>query len=485
MPTFPPNNLGDIIGLGRDILGGGLGLRRTSSQFTPTSTTESAISRPNAIVRNPRQAPTIFDIGGANAVRPKGTFYARFKRGANQNGMAYWEKDHGFLVRTIETPTVTPKTEELNQYNKKRHVITGYNIGPINMSLFDTADAMVLRMWQDYARYYYADFNQVKENYSYDIVPLEEDTRDMRGSDIGYGFKPVMDDSGELSGDTQFYFQSLEIYQVFRNAYTLITLVNPRIISFSSEELDYSTMDPVSHRLQIAYEAAIYENGGAPQPLEGDLIEVFKDIRMHGDIINLPNTNPGVDVTTTRATENLPGPGIFGGVGGSIQQLQEIVSNRSGIGGVLGIFGNFDFGQGLGTLARSVISGRTGNLASELIASTTGNTQLATIVNMATSGQSRTAIAQQVLSGAMRSGGISPALYDTAAGAFAAARGDRLAAGAMAQQVIGGIMASSSFSRSAPAQVISRAANRISIPSSAMSVVNGARSVTSFIGRRR
>ena len=484
MPTFPPSNLGDIIGLGRGIIGGGLGLRRNTTQVSPTSTTESSISRPNTIIRNPRQSPSTFDIGGINAVRPKGTFYARFKRGANPDGIAYWERDHGFLVKTVEQPTITPKIEEVNQYNRKRQVVTGYTFAPINISLFDTADAMVLRMWQDYARYYFADFKQTKENYAYDVVPLEDDTKEMRGADIGYGFSPAMDATGDLSGDTQFYFQSLEIFQVFRNAYTKITLVNPRISSFSSDELDYSTMDPVSHRMQISYEVALYDNGGAPQKIDGDLAVLFRDIRLHGDVINLPTSNPGVDVTNLGGQDNQkPGVTTFGEIAESFLNPRS-TSNLSGLGGVLGAFGNFNFGQGLGTLARSVIGGNTSNLPSELIQAATGNSQLATLVNMATSGQSRTALSQQFLSGAMRAGGISPSLYDAAAGAFAAANGDRNAAGVMAQRVIGGIMASSSFTSSTAARSISNVGRGISIPPSAMSVVNRARSVTSFLGRR-
>ena len=482
MPGFPPRDLGDIVGLGRSILTGGLGLNRVQAR-SPAAAVGAQNSQPNAILRNPRQAATTFDIGGVNAVRPKGTFFARFKRGANNDGIRYWENDHGFLVKTVEQPTITPKLEEVNQYNRKRQIITGYTFQPINITLFDTADAMVLRMWQDYAKYYFADFSQTKENYSYDIVPLEGDKLALRGADIGYGFSPEMDQSGTLSGDTQFYFQTLEIYQVFRNAYTLITLVNPKIASFATDELDYSTMDPVTHRLQVAYEVAIYNNNGAPMPITDDLAELFGDIRLEGDIIDLPANPPGVDVTSVQTNPRGSGGLTFGGITQTLSDITGATPNRSGLGGVLGSFGNFNFGGALATAARSVISGDTRNLTSDVLYAATGNAQLATIINMATSGQSRSAIAQQVLYGAAQSGSINPALYDAAAGAFAAANGDRRAAGVIAEQVIGGIMGGARNSQQAPAQQIS-SQQGVVVSNQALQIVNAGRSLASQLGRR-
>lgn len=486
MPTFPPNDLGDVVGLGRSILTGGLGLGANPSLVQPQSPA-AAIGSQNAnarrMVRNPRQAATTFDIGGVNAIRPKGTFFARFKRGASSEGLGYWERDHGFLVKTVDTPTINMKIEEVNQYNRLRQVVTGYKTTPINMTLYDTADALALRMWNDYVRYYVADFKQTKENYAYDVVPLEGDNTAMRGGDIGYGFKPAMDLEG-LSGDTQFYFNTLEIYQVFRNAYTLVTLVNPRIASFDTEELDYSSMDPVTHRLSVAYEAVLYENGGAPLEISGELADLFRDIRLHGDVIDVPANPPGVSVVSGAPIQQSGLSAIFQGGGGTLPGMPGAQSNRSGLGGVLGSFGNFNFGAAAATAARSIISGRSDNLTSDILYAATGNAQLATVVNMATSGQSRGSIAQQFLYGAVQAGGISPAAFDAAAGAIAAANGDRLAAGMMAESLINGVLASSIHQGTTAQQQVASTNDGLSISGSAVDVVNATRPPSSQIGFR-
>ena len=485
MPAFPPNNLGDVVGLGRSILSGGLGLGPDTRLIQPRSPAAAVGSQSrdaNRIVRNPRQAASTFDIGGVNAIRPKGTFFARFKRAGSSDGMGYWERDHGFMVKTVDTPTINIKLEEISQYNRTRQVVTGYTTTPINLTLYDTADAMVLRMWNDYVRYYIADFDQTKEAYAYDVVPLEGDNNAMRGADIGYGFKPKMD-TQTLSGDTQFFFHTLEIYQVFRNAYTLVTLVNPRIASFDTDELDYSTMEPVTHRLSVAYEAVLYENGGAPLEITGELKELFADIRLHGDVIDIPANPKGVNVASTQQNRSTGMPNIFQGGGLTIPGLPNAISNRSGLGGVLGAFGNFNFGSAAATAARSIISGNTDNLASTLLYAATGNAQLATIVNMATSGQSRSAIGQQFLYGAMQSGGISPAILDAASGAIAAANGDRLAAGVLAESLINGVMASASHAGTSARQQVSGQGG-LTVSGSTIEVVNATRPPSSQIGYR-
>lgn len=432
------------------------------------------------LLRTPGQASYTFDLGGPTAPRPKGMFYVRFKRGDYSQGPSYWERDLGFLVKTTDTPTVTPKVEEVNQYNKKRQIYTGYTTQPISMTLYDTADGMALRMWDQYVRYYFSDFNQDPLNYKYDMLPPHgQGGTSMLGEDIGYGFTP----RPTLDVNSQFFFDAVEIFQVFRNAYTKVTLANPKITSWDTEELDYEQMGPVMHRLQIAYEQVLYHNGGAPSPIDDDpiLSEAFRDIRMRGDILEVTGI-PGVDVTSLGETAGGGvSPGMFGGLGDILPGLEGLAPVKSGIGGVLGSFGNFNFGAALGTAAKAVISGRTDNLASELVYSATGNAQLATILNMVTTGQSEAAIAGQVIWGAGKSGTISPAVADAAQAAVAMASGNKLAAGALAERVVQGVLTTSTISgQSAASQVSGKSG--FSMAPAVYEAVNATRSVTAQIG---
>jgi hypothetical protein len=431
-------------------------------------------------LRNPRQAPTIFDLGGATAPRPKGAFYVRFKRGDFSQGPSYWERDIGFTVKTVDSPTISPKTEELNQYNKKRQVYTGYTTQPISLTLYDTADGMAVRMWDQYVRYYFGDFSQSAQNYKYDIVNFE---RNMLGDDIGYGYMPRTNDDI----NSQFFFDSIEIFQVFRNAYTKVTLLNPKITSFDTEEFDYEQFGPVMHRLQLSYEAVIYYNGGAPAAIDEDpiLSETFRDIRLHGDYLEV--SGPSAISTATNGTSqpgNDAGHNLFGGIGGMVDSFtgrESSGSARSGIGGVLGSFGNFNFGSAAGTAVKAVLSGRTSNLTSELAYSATGNKQLATILNMATTKQSPVSIAGQLVWGASQSGGLNPAVYDAAQAAVALAGGNKLAAGALGERVVQGVLATSAISgKPASAQVSS--SGGFSMAPEVFQVVNAGRKALSQIG---
>lgn len=437
-------------------------------------------------LRSPRQATSVFDLGGAQTPRPKGLFVVRFRRGDSSKGTSYWQRDLGFLVKSIDQPTISPKTEEVNQYNKKRQVFTGYTINPVNMSLFDTADGMALQMWTEYAKHHFGDFSQRAENYQYDLL----DEKSMRGADIGYGF---------LGTNEQFFFTAIDIYQVFRNAYTKTTLVNPKITSFDPEDLDYEQMNVSMYRVTLAYEAVIYHSDGAPQSIDADsdLAAAFKDIRLHGDIIEVSGPPaaplPGGMGPQSGNVSQKP----LGGLGGILGNMTNAVgslfkpkgSTGSGLGGVLGGLGKLDFGSLAGQAVSAVVSGNTRNLGATLggqaLSQITGNSQLATIVGMVATRQPTTAIAGQVLAGVAANGGLSPQAYTLASAAINAASGDKASQGALAGRLVQGVMAGSIINGGTPASQTQNGQSKgLNLSSAAMAVVNAKGSPISFIGRR-
>lgn len=448
-------------------------------------------------LRNPRQAQTIFDLGGPQPPRPKGLFVVRFRKAEHGQGTNYWQRDLGFLVKSIEQPTISPKTEEIKQYNRTRQIYTGYSTQPINCVLFDTADGMALRMWNDYVRYYFADFSQSDSNYNYDVVDRGEE---MLGNDIGYGFKPQMDQGDAMDENSQFFFTGIDIYQVFRNAYTKTTLVNPRISTFTPDDLDYEQMGPVTYRMSFAYEAVLYENQGAPVPIDADaeLADLFSDIRLHGDVIEVSGPEPGMLPSTRPEIGGTGGSGfgVGGGLGGLAGAAAGLLGaglglsapKGSGVGGVLNSFGKFDFGAAAGVAVKAAITGNKSNIASELVFSATGNAQLATVINMATTKQSAASIAGQILNGVQRSGygNISPALYDAGYAAVAAAGGNKLGAGTYAAQAVQGILGGALVTGTSPTDQVSKQGGGLSLSQHALAFINSSgKSLISQIGFRK
>ncbi|RYD40490.1 MAG: hypothetical protein EOP83_35190, partial [Verrucomicrobiaceae bacterium] len=128
-------------------------------------------------IRSPRQASQIFGLEGARAPRQKNLFVVNFRKAGDTTSTGIsdgtWNKDLGFLVKSVDRPSVDPKVEELNQYNKKRQVNTGYKIGTTRITVYDTADSMAMRMWAEYSKYYFGDFRhatQAATDWGYDVT---------------------------------------------------------------------------------------------------------------------------------------------------------------------------------------------------------------------------------------------------------------------------------------------------------------------------
>lgn len=288
----------------------------------------------------------------------------RFRVDEALNLNSYWSRDIGFIVKSVALPTVQPKAEEVNSYNHKRQVYTGVSYNPLTLAIHDTADAMALRMWSDYSSYYFSDFSQIPMQTAYDIVDFNT------GPSGDWGLKISTSDDPNTTN----FFSGVDIYQVFRGTYIKTTIVNPRIISFDPEELDYASMDHLSYRMTLTYENVNYYNGGAPSPLSDDayLSSVFSDPRLEGGA-GEPDDSDSVLTTalgalggssqggllTTALTDAF---GLLGGSGGTAVSQTINSPLTAGLGGVLGTFGSLNFGSGQSTLNPNTL-GQIQNLA--------------------------------------------------------------------------------------------------------------------------
>ncbi len=477
MSVFPPSNLNKLVKGVVSEIGGGV-LKQFLS--TPTSQTGGSSGRlnhidsGNTLVRSSHQASRIYDVAGPGAVRPRGLFYVVFRRAAAPEN---WQRDVGFLVKSLDQPKVQPKAEELNQYNKKRQIYTGYDLSPVNMTIYDTADSTVTQMWSQYSKFFFGDFHQQEAAYVFDQLDQK-----MNGEDIGYGLI-LPDDTETDERNSQFFFTAIDIYKVFANEYTKTTLVNPRITSFDPDDLDYSQMEALTFRLSFAYEAVLYENDGSPLPISNDphIEEIFGDPRGDADMIDVEG--PIRHSTASLATGGVEGipAGLFqsqtsGGI------LTPTGSPRSGIGGVLGAFGSFDFGTLAGVAVNSVVSGR-GLKGAELVYAATGNPSLSNIVGMVQTKRPAGEIASRLLSGARSSTtGINSTLVDSAQAVIASKAGNKYVAGKLAGQVVSGIIGSASISNTGVTQQVSKTSGGLKLASPAINLVNAQRSKGSQLG---
>lgn len=300
----------------------------------------------------PDQASRIFNPNGLAPVRQKHLFLVRFLRrafGANEE----WRDGLSFVAKSIDRPSVKPVLEELNQYNKKRQIQTGIKYDPVNLTVYDTTDnnggsGAAMKLWLEYAAYHFGDYNHIENlaDFGDDIVDLEM----RRSNGFGFGMHLPTQNAITIAGEgSQFFFDGLEVYQVHANKYVKYTLVNPRISSFTPDDLDYANSEASTIQMQISYEGIVHHANGQAQPLDASMVSIFGNLlQSQGMAFNLPNEVPNTASTTTQGIL----PGAFDAAAQFMQRLGVVQPNLpTNIppaltqGGVLERFGNFDFGN--------------------------------------------------------------------------------------------------------------------------------------------
>lgn len=307
------------------------------------------------VLRSPRQASVTFSLDGKAAPRLKNLFYVQFVRGSSATSQSSWDKDLGFLVKSVERPAVQPITEELHQYNKKRQVHTGYKANPVRITVYDTADSLCLQMWSEYAQHYFGDFAHsiTTKDWAYDVTNNSFNDADNKG----FGFNPsgtttMSSSTGATDTNSQFFFDRISVFQVYNGQFVQFDLINPKISSFDPDDLSYEDSGAAMINLTLVYEAIIWANNGAPQALSASstLNAAFGDQRLDGDVYKVPTTSTSV---STSASTFSPASASSISALLSSDSSQTYSSLRtydtSTAAGALAAYGDYNFGSTTGT----------------------------------------------------------------------------------------------------------------------------------------
>lgn len=202
------------------------------------------------------------------------------------------------LVKSVDMPAMKIETEYINQYNRRRLVQSKLSFETTKLVFHDVADGKTLKFWDMYYRYYFGEGNEPGTNtpkqpentagsYSYEEFKMGAAYTNAEFSKVkSVGTTPADEDSptntvGDKStlqniiSDTldnhnfgynlpvvkniKNLIQSIEIYQVHAGRYNKVTLVNPRIASFTHDTLNYATDEKTLEiSFSIQYEYAFY-----------------------------------------------------------------------------------------------------------------------------------------------------------------------------------------------------------------------------------
>lgn len=159
------------------------------------------------------------------------------------------------LVKTAELPKFNIQTDTLNQYNRKKITQVKVDYQPIQIKFHDDNSNVVQDLWEYYFAYHYADSTTAK----FDPIRYAAYSRNAM-DDIG-GRPAGVYRYGYDTGNQFRFFNSIEIFQMTRGEWSRYVLVNPVILAWNHDSLDYSSSQTAEQTMTVGYEAVGYSNG--------------------------------------------------------------------------------------------------------------------------------------------------------------------------------------------------------------------------------
>jgi len=164
-------------------------------------------------------------------------------------------KEVGLLVKSVDLPKFEIETKDLNAYNQHITVQTGIKYLPVGIELHDDSANVVRNFWEDYMTFHYGDAYQNITK----AVKLREDRYKNRDNQK-WGYAPRQNVP---------YLQSVKIYSMSMDRYSLYTLVNPTIVSWTHGKHAAGQNEFIGHTMSLKYEYVTYEDG-AVSAWQGD-----------------------------------------------------------------------------------------------------------------------------------------------------------------------------------------------------------------------
>jgi hypothetical protein len=213
------------------------------------------------------------------------------------------------LVKSVDLPKYKINTDLAYQYNRKKQVHTKIEYEPVNLILYDDNLGISTNMWASYYGYYFADSSHGGSAGSMPGAPgssggstpfaglgglknLWDNVKQIPGAIAGIFKKktnvqnkgggsdpatPVAFQSNAFDISNKFrfgldnnssvpFFTSVQIFQLSRKSYQCFTLVNPKIVSFQHDNLQYAEgAGTTQNTMSLIYEGVIYGVGAVKQ----------------------------------------------------------------------------------------------------------------------------------------------------------------------------------------------------------------------------
>ncbi len=164
--------------------------------------------------------------------------------------------DLNMLVKTCELPKYNMNMEEKFAYNKKMYAATRIQYEPVNITFHDDHADTVNAFWRKYYEYYIADSVKLGsgDDVREDIKDDHYDTWDGKKTNKWGMDTPVKRKKP--------YLRNITIFVLHKQRFTSMELINPKIASFSHDNLDAADGGGVmANSMQVMYETVLYDSG--------------------------------------------------------------------------------------------------------------------------------------------------------------------------------------------------------------------------------
>jgi len=156
-------------------------------------------------------------------------------------------KEVGMLVKSVDLPKFDVETKNLNAYNQHITVQTGIKYNPVSIQFHDDSANIVRNFWEDYMVYYYGDATNSQNT----AGKMRQNRYSIPDSTV-WGFQPK---------NSTNYLRSVKIYSLSMDKYSLYTLVNPTIDSWTHGTHAAGQNEFIGHTMTLNYEYVKYEDG--------------------------------------------------------------------------------------------------------------------------------------------------------------------------------------------------------------------------------
>lgn len=241
------------------------------------------------------------------------------------------------MVKSADLPNFTINVETLNQYNRKKNVVTGHKYNAITIKFNDDNMGLVNQLWQNYYSYYFADPTSAKQGGAYNRTAMKNASY----INNNYGF-----DNGSILP----FFNYITLYQMARHEFVSYKLHNPIISSWNHNNVDYGQVAGHDNTMQLQYEAVSYGVGEVvpgdpegfalehydqtPSPLQGKPVDNSSPSFAANKNIGVNSAEYLNNLTTTintyQNTQQLSNPGTRGVLSNIIGTASQGVSGIQG-----------------------------------------------------------------------------------------------------------------------------------------------------------